>query len=227
MGTGKLSAPADKPNSFNHKEAIDVSSIRMEGWHIEPIETMPFSFGEKVQVIGELAKENPNLAVAVGLNHPNNISEVQQMFGIDTLYAPGENEREAALARIQQLLQETASDDIDPMTGKPIRVSSRPVRPFEDNNHALITEIFRTWCNSDSGRKAEQENPGGYENVTLHGQEQQQAGMAAMMPAPGGPPPSDGQAVAGSAAGGPSPESTLAPVDATTTGPIPPVDNGG
>jgi hypothetical protein len=105
------------------------------------------------------------------------------------MYAPGSFERDKTLERIQRLLQERAITEFDPMTGQPVKRSSIAVQPFEDKNHDLIAEIMRVWANSEAGRAAEQDNPEGYENVVLHGQEQEAAMLPPPAPGNGGPAP--------------------------------------
>lgn len=220
-GTGEEMIPPKKGIAFAQARVLRLEELSETGWHIERIENLPMSYGEKVQRVQELAEQNPPLSMTIGLHHPMNTKAVQEMLGVDDLYCPGSHEQEAAEALIEKLLLEQPGDDIDPMTGGPIRKSSQPVRPFEHKNHGAFAEIIRTWCNSSIGREMNLSNPLGYENVALHGQEQEQMAAAMMAPAPaaeGGPQPGGAPP-----AGGDSP---LAPVQTASTGPIPPVEEG-
>lgn len=219
-GVGSAVIPPAKKTSFSIAQELQFQDLSEDGWRIEPVDSVPMTYAEQVQRVGELSSENPQLASAIGLGHPVNAKETQQMFGIPGFYAPGENEEEAALELIDRLLQEAPVEDLDPMTGRPVlRASIRP-KSFEHKNHALFAEIFRTWCNSQVGRREEQINQTGYQNVQLHGQEQDELAAAAMAPPPdaggGKPPAPKGKK------GNPPPGPTT-PVEAGPGAPIPPV----
>lgn len=221
FGTGEEVIPPPKGVAFSKARSLRLEEVTATGWHVELADAIPMSYGEKVQRVQELAQETPQVAQAIGLNHPMNAPEMQTMLGVEDLYCPGQNEREAAEALINDLLGEQPFDDIDPMTGAPLRKSSREPLPFEHKNHAAFAEILRTWCNSDIGRQMRVENPAGYENVQLHGLAQDQAAMAAMQP-----PLPEGAPAAGPAAPPNGEQSPLSPVETASTGPIPPVEEG-
>jgi hypothetical protein len=71
---------------------------------------------------------------------------------------------------------------VDPMTGIPaVETSSVPIDPFLDTDHTTIAMIIREWCMSPAGQQAEQDPAQYFQNVKLHGQEQDAAAQAAMM----------------------------------------------
>jgi len=216
-GVGTVSVAPRRRTAFSVSAELNLEEIDVEGMHIEPVAGMPSSYGEQIQRVEELVRENPALATTIGLQHPVNIPDIQQMFGVERLYAPGENEQDAALALIQELLQGQPVEDLDPATGKLVQKPSIEPKEFEHRNHALFAEIIRAWANSESGRREAAQNPKGYENVRLHGLAQDQASM--MMAQPQGEPPP----MPAGGPGPPPPDSTIPPVETGSVGPVEPV----
>jgi hypothetical protein len=188
-GVGMVSVPSSGFGEIG--ESIDLADLEEEGWHIEAVDTAPQSFTEKVTKLSGLSQEAPQLAQSIGLGHPINAAQTKAYFGVDDFYAPGEFLYQTVMNRIQKLLSEpTIPPQIDPNTGQPVldqmgmpavETSSIPIDPFLDTDHTTIATIIREWCMSPAGQQAS-EDPGQYfNNVKLHGQEQDAAAQAAMM----------------------------------------------
>lgn len=196
-------APEDQSGMEDSYE-LDLELLEEEGWHVEAEESVPVTYGEKVERLSAVAQENPELADSLGMHHPMNVARMQEFFGIDGMYNPGQYERSKALKRIQRLLQEEPIPQFDPVTGQAVmETSSIPPDPFEDKDHAFFAEIFRAWCNSPAGQTQKEKNPRGYENVRLHGMEQDFAAQMAAMPLEGAEEQPPGEEV---------PQSTIPPV---------------
>jgi hypothetical protein len=186
FGIGSLSVAGSDQFGLEETRVVDLEALQEEGWHVEAEESVPFSFGEKVDRISQIMAENPQLAQDLSLHHPMNVPTVQKFFGLEDLYNVGQHEREKALKRIRRLLQEvpipTFSEGIEGGPAQTIETSSIPVDPFADKPHVFYAEIFRAWCNSPGGQQMEQEQPDGFRNVWLHGQEQEMAAQMEAMP---------------------------------------------
>jgi hypothetical protein len=189
-GVGSVSVPSTGFGEVG--ESIDLADLEEEGWHIEAADTAPQSFNEKVTKLSGLSQEAPQLAQSIGLGHPINAGQTKAYFGVDDFYAPGEFLFNMVMNRIQKLLMEpptppqldpmTGMPWVDPMTGIPaVETSSVPIDPFLDTDHTTIAMIIREWCMSPAGQQAEQDPAQYFQNVKLHGQEQDAAAQAAMM----------------------------------------------
>jgi hypothetical protein len=198
-GIGEVTVPSTGFGEVG--ESIDLAELQEEGWHIEAVDTAPQSFTEKVTKLSGLAQEAPQLAASIGLGHPINAAQTKAYFGVDDFYAPGEFMFSMVMDRIQKLLGEpTIPPQMDPMTGQPlvdpmsgmpaVETSSVPVDPFLDQDHTTIATIIREWCMSPAGQQAAADPSQYFQNVKLHGQEQDAAAQAAMMAMQ--PPPAEG-----------------------------------
>jgi len=199
-GTEQVKVAETDVNGAGESQMLNLAMLQEDGWHVEAEESFPMSFGEKVDRVTEIAKENPMLADTIGLTHPMSAHTVQQMFGVDGLYVRGEHERQRALNIIRRLCKEQPIVTVDPMTGQPIERPSIEPAPFEEKDHAFFAEFTRGWCNSPAGMRLAEENPQGYRNVQLWGTAQDEAAAMAAMPppavAPGGPGPAGGESPA-------------------------------
>ena len=197
FGVGSVSVPSTGFGEVG--ESIDMGELSEEGWHIEAADTAPQSYGEKVTKLSGLAQEAPQLAQSIGLGHPINAAQTKAYFGVDDFYAPGEFLFTMVMNRIQKLLSEPTIPPqldemgqplVDPMSGMPaVETSSVPVDPFLDQDHTTIATMIREWCMSPAGQQAEQDPTLYFQNVKLHGQEQDQAAQAAAMAM--APPPAE------------------------------------
>jgi hypothetical protein len=188
-GVGEVAVPA---NGFGEVgESIDMAELEESGWHIEAADTAPQSFNEKVTKLSGLAQEAPQLAASIGLGHPINAAQTKAYFGVEDFFAPGEYVFLNVMNRIQKLLLEPPTPaPVDQNTGAPMldmmgqplpETSSIPPDPFEDQDHATIANMIREWCMSPAGQKAKMDETKYFQNVKLHGMEQDQAAQAAMM----------------------------------------------
>ena len=188
-GVGEVSVPTSGFGEIG--ESIDLADLEEEGWHIEAADTAPQSFNEKVTKLSGLSQEAPQLAQSIGLGHPINAGQTKAYFGVDDFYAPGEFLFNMVMTRIQKLLAEPSlppqMDElgqplVDPMTGIPaVETSSIPIDPFLDQDHTTIAMIIREWCMSPAGQQASEDPAQYFNNVKLHGQEQDAAAQALMM----------------------------------------------
>ena len=202
-GFGAVMVTPANSTGFETVTELDLEALTADGWHVEAEENKPETVGEKIDRMGSLTTESPQTAQAVGLMHPINASKLKNWFGDPELYAPGEFMLGEILERIQELLMQTpmqVPEQVpDPMTGQMIQTgqmvdqSSIQPDPFIDSDHGLVAEILRTWCTSPAGKKAKQQNPEGFRNVTLHGLAQQMAAVPPPAP-PGEAPPAQGAA---------------------------------
>lgn len=200
-GVGMVSVPATGFGEVG--ESVDMSELTEDGWHMEAADTAPQSFSEKVTKLSGLAQEAPELAASIGLGNPINALQTKAYFGVEDFYAPGEYVFVNVMQRVQKLLAEPPIPPmldefgmpmVDPMTGMPAQeTSSIPPDPFEDKDHATVAEMIRVWCMSPAGQKAKTDTSKYFENVRLHGMEQDQAAMADQMAmaAAAAPPPAE------------------------------------
>lgn len=129
------------------------------------------------------------------LTDPQNQMIARNLMGLDSFEVPDADSWQKQKSEINMLLQEPVSlqdapPTLDPLSGQlvqppPIEESSIPVDPIYDN-HQIEFETVQRWINSQEGQITKKENPEGFKNVQLHGEEhqkimQQQAMQAAMM----------------------------------------------
>lgn len=191
---------------------LQLERLQVNGWDMEADESAPVSVAEKQERISGISQENPALATTLGFSHPMNTGNMQVVFGVDGFYTPGAAQQKKAMATIQILLQEQGIDDVDPMTGAPLRMPSQMPDPYEFKDAAFMAEVFRAWVLSDAGQEMATVNPSGFENVKLFGG---QLDLMAVPPMPMEPPP-DGSAAPpppppNGAGPGPMPEAPLPP----------------
>lgn len=189
-GAGMIKVPGENGNAAL---AVDIASIREEGWHIEAEEGIPMSHAEEVdRFLFLLNENNPEVIGRMGLLSPTNSQLLQKFLGLRGFRAPEELARNKAQRDIQKLLLEPPIEDMDPVTGQIIEMPSIPIDEYEDDP-ALFDQIYQDWClASQSDRET---NPAGYANVRARGQEYRRRAiekmMAAAPPPEGGPPPGD------------------------------------
>lgn len=126
---------------------------------LESAENLPISWMQKKDIIMQfLQAANP--LVLQALTSPENLPLLAEAVGLDDLELPGENDRQAQLEEIVQLVN---SAPLDEMMGIP----SVPIEPDVDNHEVHIL-IAKNWLTSEAGRFAKVDNPAGYANVLMH-----------------------------------------------------------
>lgn len=203
-GVGQERIPSKDP--MTPSLTLTIANLQESGYEVEAVESDAQTIPEKQERISTISQENPGMASALGWDDPMNIVEMNRIFGVDGLFAPGVSERNRAIAKIQELLVAAPVQQQDPMTGQMIEVSSIPADDFELKNATVFAKVYYAWCIGDAGVEMERVNTLGFNNVKLHWLEIDQAAQAQMMPPPeeGGAPPSDEP---------PPPESELPPLE--------------
>lgn len=92
------------------------------------------------------------------LTDPQNISRTANLLGLDGFYIPGENQRNAELDEIRQLLMSPPGPD-----GMPTILPDPNV-----DDHQLRVSTLQSWAVSPFGMNAKVNNPDGYANVMAH-----------------------------------------------------------
>jgi len=136
---------------------------------LEANENLPISWAQKKDVIMQMmASGNPQVMELLAV--PKNRRLVAQAIGLEDFEVPGTEDVTQQLEEIQLLLQSEPIIEMDPMTGQEMEMPSIPV-DFLVDNHEIGWDTCREWLVGESGRLAKQENPKGYKNVLLHGQQ--------------------------------------------------------
>lgn len=218
FGIGEIVNPPSRFGDVSQK--IAMREIPEKGWHFESAESAPQSLSEQSTKLSGMATEAPDLANAIGLNHPINRPRVQALFGVDGMYAPGQYDIEKVQRRVEKLLSEPPipmapepqidpatgmpavdpatgmplppAPPIDPATGMPMEQTSMPVDKFEDKPYGPLAEMIRVWCNSPAGEAAKNDPAKYYRNVVLHGEAQDAMAMQEAMMAAQQAPPEEG-----------------------------------
>lgn len=150
----------------------------------ETSEQFPVSWPQKRDVVNGLLQLKDE-RINNTLYHPENTTFMGEVFGLDDLYIPGEEDRDKQKLEILELLQGQPNPDGS---------SSVPIEPEIDNVDIHI-EILRAFLNSEAGLTAKVENPMGYENCKAHLREHlmyQMEEQARQMAMQGGPEPPQG-----------------------------------
>jgi hypothetical protein len=162
----------------------------------ESSDQFPVSWPQKVARFFQLLQTN-NQQILSSIFIPQNASFIKEIFGIDEMTFPGDDQRDKQLEVIFELLKSepiqqpqmdpmTGQPVIDPNTGQPIPGEPMPtVQPEIDvDNLQVNIEISKQFLVSDYGRAIKITNPGGYANVVANlkmnammGQQQQMQQM--------------------------------------------------
>jgi hypothetical protein len=97
---------------------------------------------------------------------PENTQFVKDMLQLEEFHVPGQSDRNRQLTQIAELLKSAPMMDIDQLTGEEIQRSSIPPDPDIDDN-PLCIQTIRSWCVSEAGLDAKENNEQGYNNVRL------------------------------------------------------------
>jgi hypothetical protein len=172
-------------------QLASLAELETGEFHCETEEQMPIPWNQRRDFFMSLLDKGPAVWGMLGLQHPNNLPQIQQVLGMDGWVLPNLDNRDKVYKVIGELLQ--SSPIHDPATGKVD--PSVPIDIFEDD-HALSAQIVKEWCQSDPGRIAKDTKPDGYSNVVAWGMAHLDLTM---------PPPPD--------AGAPGIPATPAPAD--------------
>lgn len=209
-GVAKAFFGGDRSNPVKEVDIPGLRAILLGRWKVECEEAIPMTWGQIRAQSFQIMNMNPQLWPMIGLMDPRNVKALLKSIGNRDFVLPGEKQREKTLADINILLGEQPTQQIDPMTGMPMPMSSRAADEFEDD-HMMVVQIIREWAIDDAGRMAKAENPGGYANVILWGKEHQMMSMPPPMPMDGSAPPGGGEIPASQTDIGSAPPSGLDP----------------
>ncbi len=189
-GVSKAYFGGERSNPVKEVAVPRLRAILQGNWKIECEEAIPMTWGQIRAQAFQLMEKTPEVQQAIGLFDPRNSKALLKSIGNNDFVLPGEKQREKTLEDINELLREQPIEQIDPMTGMPIPMASRPADDFVDDP-MLVVQIIREWAQDSPGRMAKVENPAGYMNVILWGKEYQMMAMPPPMPgdpAAGAPP---------------------------------------
>ncbi len=110
---------------------------------------------------------NPDPQMQAVLAHPENMTLVKRLIGLEELVIPDEESRAKQYREIAHLVAEVPVIRRDGGTGIELTLPSIVPDEFADN-HAVELEICMRWFSSDAGQVAKIEAPAGYANVKAH-----------------------------------------------------------
>lgn len=110
---------------------------------------------------------NPDLLGQLGLLHPDNARQMQDVLGLGSWVLPANKQREVVEGVIDRLLQSGPIESVDPMTGQPTLLPSEPFDDVLMDPQATVS-IAREWALSEDGSRMRNENPDGFENVRVY-----------------------------------------------------------
>jgi hypothetical protein len=185
------------PSEDGQSEEILIVDLKeLKGnFHCEPevSEDFPETYSQKsakfMQMV-EVAATNPVVAAVLG--DPNNLSEAKDLLGLEDFVIPGKNFRDRVISDIAELLKVTPVPDeqatqanqrqadaiVSQQGGKPgvpvppVMKSSITVNSAYVNGTpkaAIGWAVVGEWIDTPEGRKAEKNNPDGFQNVELYG----------------------------------------------------------
>lgn len=140
---------------------------------LEAADDLPMTSAQiRDMVMQMMSTGNPALQAIFG--SPANLPIMQQMFGMNDLHLPGEDDREKQLEEIQELVNAQpvmGPGEPDPITGMAQPQPESSIQPeLMVDSHDIEAEICRIWLVSESGRQAKNDPKlrMGYQNVLLH-----------------------------------------------------------
>lgn len=193
----KATRSGEVPSDDGQSEEILVVDLQeLKGnFHCEPevSEDFPETYSQKsnkfMQLV-EAAATNPVVAAVLG--DPNNLAQAKDMLGLEDFVIPGKNFRDRVLEDIAKLLKVTPVPDqqatqanqqqADLLVQQQGGTPGQPVPPVMkasiDVNVQFVSgtpkaaigwAVVSDWVDTPEGRKAEKENPEGFQNVELYG----------------------------------------------------------
>lgn len=188
-----IPVPDDKQGMTS--EMLDLEALRAGKYHFESDPQMPMTHGEMVEQLTGIIKENPEMAVAMGLQSPLAAQAVRDYIlpGMPDIPSPDADVRDKVVERIQELLRQQPIPGVpDPATGQPgpMLPSIQP-EDFVDNPQQHM-QLTKEWLNTGAGRKAASDpaRMSGYQNVVAYGLLCEQKALPPPMPPPPPKPPS-------------------------------------
>ena len=115
----------------------------------------------KDTIMGLMQTKDP--MVMAMLAHPQNHELIKKALSIPELYIPGLNDRTKQYREIGLLIQQQPQ----PSQNSPLGIELS-IAPEEHDDHMVEMEICKIWMNSSKGQKEKENNPQGYQNVSLH-----------------------------------------------------------
>lgn len=156
-------------NTFIRKAELEGKIGRIE---LEASENVPLTWAQQKDVVMQLLEaQNPEILAILG--SPENMPVIRRAIGLTDFSVPGEDDRNKTYDDIKLLLDSTPIPGMpDPMnpTAPSQDMPSVEVDPIFDN-HDIAFDIVRRWVVSEAGRQAKIDNPEGYKNVLLYGQQ--------------------------------------------------------
>ena len=161
-------------NVYIRKAEIEGKIGKIE---LEANENLPITWSQRKDIVMQLLlSQNPDLVKIILA--PENLDIIKEAIGLNDIYVPGEDDREAEYDEIKQLLQTAPMPN--PITEEEIISLAEQGQPppeeevpsinieMDIDNHAVRFDIIRGFLVSEAGRQAKVDNPDGYRNVLLH-----------------------------------------------------------
>ncbi len=185
--TAKYGAAHGSEEEGEGSQLATLAELEDGAFHCETEEQMPIPWNQRRDFFMSLLDKGPPVWQMLGVQHPNNLPQIQQVLGMDGWVLPNLDNRDKVYKVIGQLL--LGSVVHDPATGKV--EPSVPIDIFEDD-HALSAQIVKEWAQSDTGRTAQDTKPDGYANVIAWGMAHMDLTMPDAPPADAGAPSEQG-----------------------------------
>lgn len=146
-------------------ETVDIQALSEGQFEFQSEVGVPMTFAERKDQLNQIITQNPDLASAMQLDSRSNLPIVRDalLTGMNELQVAGEDEWQATLEKIQQLLEEEPI-----MAPDGSQQSSQQPEEFV-TNYATEADNVRQWLLSDQGRQVKREKPIGWRNVVLYG----------------------------------------------------------
>lgn len=132
----------------------------------ETDEQYPTLWSQQRAVLMQLMA-NPDPQIQAVMAHPENMSLIKRMIGLEEFVIPDEESRTKQYREIAQLVAESPVVRRDEASGVELTLPSILPDEFADN-HAVELEICKRWFSSDAGQVAKIDAPLGYANVKAH-----------------------------------------------------------
>ena len=167
----KYSIPGETSNEQVNK-IIRLDNLQGEfDAYPEVNETFPRLWYQQQALVLELLQSQDPVIQGI-LGSSRNLPYMKAMFGLPSLYVPGEDDHAKQELEIAQLLQQQPIPQMGPM-GQVTLIPSVMPDYFADD-HVEHMNTVKQWAVSNEGVRAMTENPQGYKNVIAHGVMHQQ-----------------------------------------------------
>lgn len=150
-------------------EIEGLDEVLKGGWHLEPEEAMPMTWGQRRDVWWDLTAKSPETQQMLGVQDPENLAVAAEILGMPDWKVPNLDALRYIHAQIDLLASQSPTPGPPGPDGSPGPPQSS-VPPDDFLDPTFVVKVVAEWLVSSKGRQLQKSNPDGYENVKAYWQ---------------------------------------------------------